>query len=198
MSKIGRGGDSGILSICNQPSSNSFSQNSPSWSPCPGTCRARKEAGGAHSAPPLPDTCCCWVSRKVKCPLVQVAAGGWQCFVRAHLLGVDRRPPAGEHPPSARPCGFPSRDLITGRMSGMNASCADPSGTRPVPPLGLGQCTHFTTLASSSLSVLSSVTSSSACPGMRMKWAFREERQRTGIFSVWMTRNLSDPSEKSP
>lgn len=171
MSKIGRGGDSGILSICIQPSGNSFSQNSPSpGAGALGHAGPGRRREGPTQHPPFGHLLLLGFQegQVPSCPggcrRVAVFRAGSPpgCGQEASCRGSCD----GEHPPSARPCGFPSRDLITGRMSGMNAGCADPSGTRPVPPLGLGQCTHFTTLASSSLSVLSSVTSSSACPGM--------------------------------
>lgn len=36
-------------------------------------------------ASPFPDTCFCWILRKVKCSLVGVAGGGWQRFMLPHL-----------------------------------------------------------------------------------------------------------------
>lgn len=41
--------------------------------------------GRPHLAPPFPDTCFCWILRKVKCPLVRVARGGRQRFMWPHL-----------------------------------------------------------------------------------------------------------------
>lgn len=88
--------------------------------------------------------------------------------------GADGRLPAGASVAenilgSALSAGFPSCVLITGRMNIIDVGCADPSGTHPVPPLVswlAEQCTHFTTPASSSLSLLNFILSSSACLDM--------------------------------
>lgn len=82
MSKIGCGGNFGILSSCIQPSSNSLLSRSRAL----GHLRAGWGGRGRpHLAPPLPDTCFCWISRKVKCPLVGAAGEGWQRFMWPHL-----------------------------------------------------------------------------------------------------------------
>lgn len=56
MSKIGRGGNFGILSSCIQPSSNSFQPEQPlSWSWCPGTSQSQDGARRGQ-APLSPST----------------------------------------------------------------------------------------------------------------------------------------------